>query len=110
MSKEDFEAAAHFFIFAKSQDCEIVVSRDILAYLGRPVAQLRSMTSLLVDNLPLISIRKGRCTILLDAPSYVKSGDRLSELINFIKSADKEENQKGSGKKVYRQKGLPIKM
>ena len=84
LCKEDFEAVANFFHFVKKRKVNYVTPLDVLKHLNKLPNYQRALTKLMVDHLPLLSVKKGSKAILLDAEMYYDSGEKLADLIDLV--------------------------
>ena len=94
ISKEDLERVAHYFLYIRDKAIEFVLATDLLIYLAKPKTQLKAFTKILVENLPLISLKKGQTTILLDSCSFFSCGKKFASLIELVRSAGPVEENK----------------
>ena len=63
---------------------------DILNLLHKQECELKNLTSLLVQNLPILKLSRSGVIVLIDAEEFFASGDQLCRLMELFKSESKE--------------------
>ena len=80
---DDFVRVAEFCDHLSRNNHEFFMIRDLLIYLNRPRRQAQGITQLLTDHLPIVNVKKGRFSILVDAHLFVIKPDKIVDLMKI---------------------------
>ena len=84
------ERVGHFLDHLARAGHEWFQPIDILNLLHKQECELKNLTSLLVQNLPILKLSRSGVIVLIDAEEFFASGDQLCRLMELFKSESKE--------------------
>ena len=84
VSLEDFEKTKNFFNWLAREKHEYCIPKDVVDYLGWPISSARFLTKIMVQSFPIIHLKRGPLSVLVDAEQFFGSAIQICQLMNTL--------------------------